>query len=202
MSKAEPTLEIARRSLRESARAIEQLAANLDMSFALAVDFLLNCQGHVIVSGVGTTGTIARRFAHLLCNVGCPSLFLHAADSLHGSSGALKEDDLLVIISKTGETRETRKLAEIVAARGIPILAITANPESTIARLSQVVLLVQTPDSVDPYDGLMGVGSSLAAAAVCDALVLAVLNHNQTSKQRFITGHPGGVFEHKGDQND
>ena len=91
---------------------------------------LQNCKGHVIVSGVGTTGIVARRFAHLLCNVGCPALFLHAGDSLHGSSGAVKEEDVVVLLSKTGETMETCKLAEIVAKRGAPIITLTARPES------------------------------------------------------------------------
>lgn len=202
MAEDHPALEIARRSLQGSAGAIQALTGQLDAAFIQAVDRLLGCRGHVITSGVGTTGAVARRFAHLLCNVGCPALFLHAGDSLHGSSGALKDDDLLVILSKTGETRETRQLAEIASARRVPIIAITAHPESTIASLSQVVLLVQTPHELDPFDGLMGVGSSLAAAAICDALVWAVLQNTHTSRQHFIEGHPGGAIEQLGEQKD
>jgi arabinose-5-phosphate isomerase len=195
MVESNQTLDLARNSIMASASAIQGLVAKVDDSFVQAVDRLLNCRGHVITSGVGTTGTIAHRLAHLLCNVGCPSLFLHAADSLHGGSGALKDGDVLVIISKTGETRETRQLAEMADARQIPIIAITARAESTIAGLSQVVLLFQTPAELDPYEGLMGVGSSLAAAALCDALVMAVLYHSRASRQRFIEGHPGGAIE-------
>ena len=193
-------LDTSRRLLSIEAAAIAALADGLNGSaaaaFLQAVDLLVNCSGHVIVSGAGTTGMVARRLAHLLCNVGCPALFLHAGDSLHGSSGAVKDADVCVILSKTGETRETRELAEIIAARQGTIIAITANPQSTLAKLSRVVLLVLTPAEIDPYGGLMGVGSSLAAAALSDALVYAVLECKGASRQRFVSGHPGGVIEH------
>ena len=115
---------------------LQGLAEGLDESLEKAVYLLSECKGHVITSGVGTTGIVARRFAHLLCNVGCPALFLHAGDSLHGSSGAVKAEDVVVLLSKTGETVETCKMAEIVARRGAPIITLTARPESRIGQLS------------------------------------------------------------------
>jgi arabinose-5-phosphate isomerase len=190
------TILLAQRCLRLEAQAIEGLAGQIGDSFLKSVELIANCTGHVIVSGVGTTGIIAHRFAHLLCNVGCPALFLHAGDSLHGSSGAVRPQDLLVLISKTGETRETRELARIVVERKGRIIGITANPESTLAKLSTVVMLVNTPPELDPYNGLMGVGSSLATAALCDALIFAVLDYKGTSQEWFLRGHPGGVVEH------
>lgn len=83
-------LSIGRQLLEKEIAAILSLAPMLDESFLLAVNYLLNCQGRVITSGVGTTGMVAHRLAHLLCNVGCPALFLHSGDSLHGSSGAVR----------------------------------------------------------------------------------------------------------------
>jgi arabinose-5-phosphate isomerase len=156
---------------------------------------LSECTGTVICSGVGTTGTVARRFAHLLCNVSCPALFLHAGDSLHGSSGAVKNEDVLVLLSKTGETLETCKLAEIINQRGTPIISLTAEQTSSIARLSQVVITIKTPPELDPYNGLMAVGSSLAMESVCDALVFAVLEIKGASQERFVKGHPGGIID-------
>jgi arabinose-5-phosphate isomerase len=180
--------------IRAQGRTLEQVAEQLDANFAKAVELLAACKGHVIASGVGTTGTIARRFAHLLCNVGCPALFLHAGDSLHGSSGAVKAEDVLVLLSKTGETRETCELAEIVGERGTPVITLTAVPDSTIGRLSTLIIQVKTPPDVDPYSGLMAVGSSLAMSSVCDALVFGVLEVKGTPREHFVRGHPGGII--------
>jgi len=135
------------------------------------------------------------------CQAFCPPLVqcwlprAIPARSLHGSSGAVKEVDLLFLLSKTGETRETCSLAKIVQPRGTPIISLTAAPGSTIARLSQVVIVVKTPSEVDPYNGLMGVGSSLAMESVCDALVFNVLETKGTPQERFISGHPGGIID-------
>ncbi|RCK72101.1 MAG: Arabinose 5-phosphate isomerase [Anaerolineae bacterium] len=189
-------LSIGRQLLEKESAAILSLATMLDQSFLQAVNYLVNCEGHVIASGVGTTGMIARRFAHLLCNVGCPALFLHSGDSLHGSSGAVRSKDILVLLSKSGETIETIQLAKIVYERHVPIIAITARPESTLGKLSTVVLKVQAPDDIDPYNGLMGVGSSLVSAAMCDALVFAVWHCKGMTTQDFFQGHPGGIIAH------
>ncbi|PWH19558.1 MAG: hypothetical protein DDG59_02695 [Anaerolineae bacterium] len=189
-------LSIARQLLEKESAEILSLSTTLDDAFLRAVNYLVNCQGHVITSGVGTTGMVARRFAHLLCNVGCPALFLHSGDSLHGSSGAVRNQDVLVLLSKSGETIETIQLAEIVHQRQCPIITITARPDSTLGRLSTVVLKVHTPDDIDPYDGLMGVGSSLVSAAMCDALVFAVWQCKGMTTQDFFSGHPGGIIAH------
>jgi arabinose-5-phosphate isomerase len=188
------TLKSARGVILAEAKALESVAEQIDDNFVKAAKLLAECTGTVICSGVGTTGMVARRFAHLLSNVSCPSLFLHAGDSLHGSSGAVKPDDLLVLLSKTGETRETCQLAEIVNQRGTPIITLTAKPDSSIASLSQVIINVETPPEVDPYNGLMAVGSSLAMESVCDALVFCVLELKGDSYERFVNGHPGGII--------
>lgn len=187
-------IQLAQEVILSEAKALESIAGQLDENFIEAVELLSECTGTVIVSGVGTTGTVARRFAHLLCNVGCPALFLHAGDSLHGSSGAVKTDDVLILLSKTGETLETCQLAEIVNPRGTPIISLTAEPESSLARLSNVVITIKTPNEVDPYNGLMAVGSSLAMESVCDALVFSVLEVKGVSQERFVKGHPGGII--------
>ena len=188
------TIELAKKALHAEADVLHRLADQLGESFSQGAAILANCKGHVIVSGVGTTGMVARRFAHLLCNVGCPALFLHSGDSLHGSSGAVKRDDVLFLLSKTGETKETCDLARIVSERGSPIITLTARAESTLARLSALALLMDLSPEIDPYEGLMSVGSSLAMAAYCDALVYAVLELKGTRRQAFVQGHPGGII--------
>lgn len=187
-------IERAKNVILGESRMLEQLAGQVDEQFEKVTALLANCRGHVVVSGVGTSGIIARRFAHLLANVDCPSLFLHAGDSLHGSSGALRVEDVLVLLSKSGETKETLELAQIIFRRGTPIVTLTAKPDSTLGKLSTFVLRVETANEVDPYDGLMSVGSTLAMGAMCDALVFAVMDARQASKDRFLQGHPGGVI--------
>lgn len=194
-------IQLAKNVILSEAKSLQLIAEQLDENFNAAVELLAGCNGTVVVSGVGTTGTVARRFAHLLCNVGCPALFLHAGDSLHGSSGAVKTEDVLFLLSKTGETVETCSLAKIVHERGTPIISLTAEPESTIARLSKVVVTVQTPPDVDPYGGLMAVGSSLAMESVCDALVFGVLEAKGTPREQFVNGHPGGIINSLSKEN-
>jgi D-arabinose 5-phosphate isomerase GutQ len=194
-------LEIAKQALHADADMLHSLAGQLSESFSQAAALLAGCQGHVITSGVGTTGMVAHRFAHLLCNVGCPALFLHSGDSLHGSSGAVKKNDVLFLLSKTGETKETCDMARIVTKRGSPIITLTARRESTLASLSTLVLLMDLPPEIDPYGGLMSVGSSLAAAAYCDALVYAVLELKGASREAFIQGHPGGIISKINDEH-
>ena len=187
-------IELGNEVLERESKMLHLLAEKLDDSFEKAAHLLADCKGHVIASGVGTTGIVARRFAHLLCNVGCPALFLHAGDSLHGSSGAIRKEDVLVLFSKTGETSETCKLAQMVKGRSTPIIAFTAKPDSTIGRISDIVIWVDTPPEVDPYQGLMAAGSTLALDAICDGLIFAVLELKDTPKEQFINGHPGGVI--------
>ena len=187
-------IDLGKKILIAESKMLEELANGLNDSLQEAVSLLAGCKGHVITSGVGTTGIVARRFAHLLCNVNCPALFLHAGDSLHGSSGAVKSEDVMVLFSKTGETTETCKLAQIVAGRSTPIITLTAKPDSSIGRLSTVVIKVETSPDVDPYGGLMAVGSSLAMEAVCDTMVFGVLEQKGTPIEHFVSGHPGGII--------
>lgn len=186
-------LAIGRSTLRQEARAVADLAEQLEATFVQTVELLVGCRGHVVVSGVGTTGMVGRRLAHLLCCAGCPSLFLHSGDSLHGSSAALRPDDVLVLLSRTGETSESVQLAEIVRERGVAVVTLTARPDSRLGRLSSVILQVETPVEVDPFGGAMSLGSSLTMAAMGDALVATVLEVKGTPKQAFIRSHPGGI---------
>lgn len=184
---------IGRERMRQEGEALVAAAAQLDASFERAANVLADCRGHVIASGVGTTGMVAKRFAHLLSCIGCPALFLHSGDSLHGSSSAVRREDVLFLISRSGETEETCRLAEIASRRHPQILSLTARPDSRLGRSSTVILRLETPDKIDPYDGMMAVGSSLAMAAYCDALVWAVLELKGTPREDFMSHHPGGM---------
>jgi arabinose-5-phosphate isomerase len=186
---------IARQTLQLEGQALQRAAEQLDESLADCLVAILECRGKVLTSGVGATGAVARRFAHLLCCVGRPAIFLHAAEAVHGSSGAVQAGDLLILLSKFGETRETVALARIAGRRQATMIGITENPDSSLGHLCDIVLPVPASPPLDLFEGKMSLGSSLLIAGLCDALVAAVNQALRTSQEAFEGLHPGGIVE-------
>ncbi len=190
------------RVIRDEAAAAATLADQLPETFAAAVRLLLDCRGHVLVSGAGTSHAVALRFAHLLSCVGTPALFLHPGDSQHGAAGAVTQQDAWIGLSKGGETAEVIFLAGFARKRGAKVVAITERPASTLGQLADVVLHVTAPDGIDPF-GMVATGSSLFNSALCDAICVALLELRGYSVEDFGETHPGGAVGHKirGDQS-
>jgi len=182
----------AREVVRREAEAIQALCDQFDESLADVVELLLNCRGHVLVAGMGTSHAMAQRFAHLLSCCGTPALCIDAGDSLHGGSGAITAGDVLFIISKGGESEEVNTLADIAHARGAKVIAQTERPGSTLGRKSDAVFRVKASAGIDPY-GMIATGSSLVNGAACDALCVLLLELRGYSPQAFHMTHPGGA---------
>jgi len=193
--------ELAAGVIRKESAAVASAADQLPEEFAPAVRMLLECTGHVIVSGSGTSHAVALRFAHLLSCVGTPALFLHPGDSQHGAAGAVRSGDVWIGISKGGETTEVCFLASIAKQRGAKVIAITEKPASTLGQTADLVLTVQAPDDIDPY-GMIATGSSLFSSAFCDAICVALLELSGYSVESFGETHPGGAVGHMIRQND
>ena len=189
-------LELAASVIRRESAAVADLAVGLPEEFPRAVRLMLDCRGHVIVSGSGTSHALALRFAHLLSCCGTPALFLHPGDSQHGAAGALRAEDVWIGLSKGGETTEVCFLAGIARKRGAKVIAITEMPASTLGNLADVVLEVRAPEGVDPY-GMIATGSSLLNAALTDALCVALLELRGYTLERFGETHPGGAVGHR-----
>ena len=189
-------LELAARVVRRESSAIADLADRLPSDLPRAARLMLECRGHVIVSGSGTSHAVALRFAHLLSCCGTPALFLHPGDSQHGAAGALRPEDVWIGLSKGGETTEVCFLADIAKKRGAKVIAITEKPASTLGRLADVILEVRAPEDVDPY-GMIATGSSLLNAALTDALCVVLLELRGYTVDRFGETHPGGAVGHK-----
>jgi D-arabinose 5-phosphate isomerase GutQ len=185
-------LERMRATLLREAAILEELGRTLDPGAAAAVDLLLETQGHVLVGGAGTSNAVAKRFAHLLSCSGQPALFVHPADSLHGSSGAVTADDTVILISKGGKTAEVNRFAAIVKSRGARLIAFTEAPESELGRLADAVVRVKIPADSDPF-GMVATSSSLANAAVADAICETILMERGYTKEAFAGTHPGGA---------
>jgi arabinose-5-phosphate isomerase len=178
------------------AQAVKALVDQFDDSLADLVDLMLNCEGHILVTGAGTSRAVAERFAHLLSCCGTPALFVSAADSLHGGAGAITADDVIFIISKGGHSAEINQFAELARSRGAKVIAQSENPESPLARMSDAVFKVKAVGQVDPY-GMIATGSSLVNAAAGDALCILLLEQRGYSKEDFGMTHPGGAVGKK-----
>jgi D-arabinose 5-phosphate isomerase GutQ len=188
----EALIDRARAVVGREGQAVQELAGQLDASLLPVVETLLNCPGHVLVTGAGTSRAVAERFAHLLACCGTPALFIHAADALHGGAGAIKAGDVVYIISKGGQSLEINQFAEIARQRGARIIAHTEKPTSPLGQMADQVFHVVAPGDVDPY-GMIATGSSLLNSAACDALCVLLLELRGYSREAFGQTHPGGA---------
>jgi arabinose-5-phosphate isomerase len=186
----------AKQVVRREARAVASLADQLDESVTRVVELLVNCKGHVLVTGTGTSHAMALRLAHLLACCGTPALFVNATDGLHGGSGAITVNDVLFVISKGGQSDEINRFVEIARARGAKIIAQTEDTKSPLGRLSDLVFRVTAEGDVDPY-GMIATGSSLVNGAAGDAVCALLLELRGYTKRDFGKTHPGGAVGRK-----
>lgn len=190
------TITRAKEIVQREAEAVSALAAQFDDSLADVVSLLLNCEGHVLVTGAGTSRAIAQRLAHLLSCSGTPSLFISASDGLHGGSGAVTKNDVVYLISKGGHSAEINQFAEIARGRGAKLIAQTENPESPLAQMCDAVYKVKAEGDVDPY-GMVATGSSLVNGAAGDVLCVLLLELRGYTQEAFGQTHPGGAVGKK-----
>lgn len=183
----------ARRVIRLEGEAVLQLEERIDEEFARAVDLLVELKGRAIVSGVGKSGIIARKIAATLTSTGTPAYFLHPVEGVHGDLGMVLRDDLLILISKSGESDELYELVRVVKRLGVPIIALTGKGRSTLAEHADVALDVTVAEEACPHD-LAPTASTTAALAMGDALAVAVLTEKGFTSDDFAKLHPGGVL--------
>jgi len=160
--------------VRIEARAVAALESRIGASFASAVDILMNCRGRVIVTGMGKSGIVARKISSTLTSTGVAAYFLHPAEGVHGDIGAVLKDDAVIAVSKSGNTEELLRILPVFKRRDCPIIAITGNPDSQLARQSDAVLDVAVEEEACPHD-LVPSSSTTAQLAMGDALAIALL---------------------------
>lgn len=182
---------IIRDTLLSQAKGIEELADSFDESaFNRAVDLLFYCQGTVIVTGVGKSGNIAAKIASTLTSTGTRAICLDPIEALHGGLGFIRSDDVVIALSKSGETSELLDMLGPIEYLQVPIIAITCQISSTLARAARTVLV---------YSAVEGCGidmipttSSTVALAIGDAIAIAVMKSNKFTLEQFSRFHPGG----------
>jgi arabinose-5-phosphate isomerase len=188
---AKTSVATAKRVLRIEADAISGLIDRLDEGFEKAVELAYACTGRVVVTGLGKSGLIGRKIAATFSSTGTPSVFLHAADALHGDLGILTADDILLAISSSGETEELIELVEAVKRLGIRLVTLTAKPRSTLAVASDIVLDIAVKEEACSLN-LAPTASTAAALAMGDALAIALLERRSFKLEDFAALHPGG----------
>ena len=190
-SKNQALLEQAAAVLRSEATAILDAADMLDESFCTAIELLQNCTGSVVVTGMGKAGLIGRKISATLASTGTPSHFLHPAEAMHGDLGVLRNDDLMLAISQSGETAELTQILPHVKSRKIPLIALTSQRNSTLGQFASVV--VETGRLVEADSlGVAPSTSTTVMLAIGDSMSLVLSGNRGFSHDDFAARHPGG----------
>ncbi len=193
-------LSTAKETLIKEAQAIEKLAQNLDSElgkiFEQVIATLLRIDGKVILTGMGKSGHIAKKIAATLASTGTPSFFIHPAEASHGDMGMLTTDDLVIALSKSGNTAELQDILHFCARYNLPLIAITENAESPLAKHANFLLQLPNEKEACPL-GAAPTTSTTLMLALGDALALALLNARGFTAQDFNTYHPGGSLGKK-----
>ncbi len=186
-------LAAARRALAIEARAVESLVARLDERFAAACRVCLECQGRVVVTGMGKSGHVARKVAATLASTGTPAFFLHPAEASHGDLGMITRGDAALALSNSGETPELLLLLPHLKRLAVPLIVMAGKTDSTLGRAATVAIDVSVPEEACPLN-LAPTASTTATLAMGDALAVAVLEARGFTKQDFARSHPGGTL--------
>lgn len=184
-------LELARQVLTMEAEAILRARDRLDESFLNAVALLAGCRNRVVCTGMGKSGIICHKLAATMASTGTPALFLHPAEAIHGDLGMVAPGDVVVAISNSGETEELLRLTEYLKRLGTPVVAVTSNPHSALARHADIHLDLGVDREACPHN-LAPTASTTAALALGDALAIAVSVAKGFQPEDFARLHPGG----------
>ena len=193
---ANQIIEKATECLRCEAAAIEALIPRLGEEFLQAVETIRNCKGKIVVTGVGKSGHIGSKIAATLASTGTPAFFLNPLDAYHGDLGMLSEQDLVLAISYSGATEELLRFLPLIQAKKIRIIGMSGNPDSLLARWSDIHLNIAVEHEADPLN-LIPTASTTATLALGDALACALVEANHFQPTDFAKLHPGGDLGRK-----
>lgn len=191
MDPFEQFCELGRAVISTEAEMIHALLDRIDHSFARACDALLNTEGRIIVMGIGKSGHIARKLAATFASTGSPAFFIHPSEAKHGDFGMISNKDILVVLSNSGETEEILAILPFIKHRGLPLIALTGRPLSTLAKAAAIHLDISVQKEACPL-GLAPTSSTTASLVMGDALAIALLQKRGFTAKDFAMSHPGG----------
>ncbi len=184
-------IETGLKAVRTEAGAVEGLAAFIDASFERAVLAIRESKGRIVVSGVGKTAIVAQKIVATLNSTGSPALFMHAADAIHGDLGMVQKDDVVILLSKSGESPEIKVLVSFIKNFGNKLIGMVGNTESFLAKQSDIVLNTTVSEEACP-NNLAPTSSTTAQMVMGDALAICLMELNGFSGSEFAKYHPGG----------
>ncbi len=187
----EQLLQSAERVISIESQAVEQLKEQLNDDFVTACQRLIDCQGKVVVIGMGKSGHIGGKMAATFASTGTPAFFVHPAEASHGDLGMIEERDVVIALSNSGETHEVTSLIPVIKRRDIPLISITSNPSSSLAKASEVHLTVKVQQEACPHN-LAPTASTTAVLALGDAIAVSLLEAKGFTPDDFALSHPGG----------
>ena len=189
-------IDVANRVLDIESAAIKDLKGTLNKSFVEACEACGNCKGKIIVMGLGKSGHIADKIAATFASTGTPAFFIHPSEAIHGDLGMIDKEDIVLILSYSGETEEIVSLIPIIKNMGITIIALTGNQKSKLSKEATINLNVEVKEEACPMN-LAPTASTTAALAMGDAIAVALLEKKGFTKEDFAKSHPGGVLGKK-----
>jgi len=184
-------LEIAKKVIEIEQKALMNLGTFIDVDFANCVSMIKDISGRVVVTGVGKSALVGQKIVATLNSTGTPALFMHAADAVHGDLGMLQKDDVVICISKSGETSEIKVLVSILKSFGNKIIAMTSVDSSYLAKNSDYILYIPIDIEAEP-NNLAPTASSIAQMAIGDAIAASLMKLRGFSSKQFAKFHPGG----------
>ncbi|KAB2907684.1 MAG: KpsF/GutQ family sugar-phosphate isomerase [Ignavibacteriaceae bacterium] len=187
----EQVLRLGRDVIRIEAESVNGLLAKIDEGFARAVELIFRCEGRVVLTGVGKSGLIARKIVATMNSTGTPAIYLHPTDALHGDLGMVRQEDVVILLSKSGATEEMMMLIPMLKRLGVSLIGLLGDSRSKMAKQMDVVLDVEVSEEACPYD-LAPTASTTAALVMGDALSVALLKLRGFTEQDFAMLHPGG----------
>jgi arabinose-5-phosphate isomerase len=188
--------EAAIRTIEIEAAAIAQLSTYLNNGFEKAIDCLAHCKGRIVVSGIGKSAIIAQKMVATLNSTGSPAIFLHAADAIHGDLGMVQQEDVVIIVSKSGESPEIKVLAPLIRNFGNCLIAITGHTESYLAKKSDFVLNTTVDQEACP-NNLAPTSSTTAQLVMGDVVAVCLMEKKGFNAEGFARFHPGGALGKK-----
>lgn len=196
MTRKQNILQTAKETILIEAEAIKKLADLVDSDFEAAVETILNSNGRVIVTGIGKSANIATKIVATFNSTGTPAVFMHAADAIHGDLGNIQDSDVVICISKSGNTPEIKVLLPLIKNSGNPIIAITGNTDSFLGKHADHVLNSYVEKEACP-NNLAPTTSTTAQLVIGDALAVCLLNMKEFTSRDFAKYHPGGTLGKK-----
>jgi arabinose-5-phosphate isomerase len=181
----------ARNVIETESRAIFAMSERIDGAFIAACELIVACTGRIVVTGMGKSGHIARKIAATFASTGTPAFFMHPAEASHGDLGMITPDDVVIALSNSGETDELLMILPVVKRKGVPLIAMSGNVNSSLARLSDAHLDVSVSREACPL-GLAPTASTTAALVMGDALAIALLEARGFTSEDFAASHPAG----------